>query len=750
LKSSEKFMTRVLTAALALSMVAGTGVCAAAVETPNVDDVATVTEELDVVAQNPKSLKALLSQLLASGFPKEKVKELISEVAAKAYSKIPPQIIAKILDISTQIQQVSDLKKQLGAAEQQMNDEIAAAIQEFNAAVDALYEEFGDDEEQIEIAAAELNAALMQQIQDSFADFEEFKNLLGQQVGSERAMKIAEAWLKIEQTVAGITDIKYQIAEAQQRMDDEISAAYDEFYAAIAEAEQEYGEGTEEAIAKIEELDGILHQNIEAAFDRYNAFKKELTEKTGNEKIIDFAEAWLNTEHQIQLSKAAFEQRKAEILSKFTKYTYDPNAKAFYLVENDFLYRMNISLKNGITARAEAYYGELDSDELTIPAFADGIPVTEVNFELPGNVKTVYVSNMVENLNGASFWGAFGSDEVNCGVENIIVDENNPYMKSVDGIVYSRDGKFLEAVPSGRTEVTVPEGVTVIDDCAFSCCQASSITLPSTLEAIFDCAFESCEALEEITIPDGVFSIGNDAFMDCTSLKKAVIPSSVQVIGEEAFLGASEEFTIYCDAVDSYAMTYAEANYINVSGPLKVELLAMPVAPLGSKVSLTAKALYGAGNYTYAFYYKKENDTKWTTKQGFKDNDNVYIEPQFEGVYDVCLKVKDANGTVVKKYTKIEVIDVLQNATTVSAETIKKGQTVTVNCASGDDYGECLYAVYYKKTTDKKWVTKQDYSTNTNVTIKPAKAADYIICVKMKTTYNDFVSKKYFNVKVEE
>ena len=32
MKSSKKFITRVLTAALALSMVAGTGVCAAAVE----------------------------------------------------------------------------------------------------------------------------------------------------------------------------------------------------------------------------------------------------------------------------------------------------------------------------------------------------------------------------------------------------------------------------------------------------------------------------------------------------------------------------------------------------------------------------------------------------------------------------------------------------------------------------------------------------------------------------------------------
>ena len=146
MKSSKKFMTRILTAALALSMVAGTGVCAAAVEEPAVDDAIAVTEELDVVAHNQSSLKALLSKLLASGFPKEKIKELISEVAAKAYSKIPPQTIAKLTEIASKLGQMSDLKDQIGAAQQQMDDEIAAAIEEFHAAVDALYEEFCEDD----------------------------------------------------------------------------------------------------------------------------------------------------------------------------------------------------------------------------------------------------------------------------------------------------------------------------------------------------------------------------------------------------------------------------------------------------------------------------------------------------------------------------------------------------------------------------------------------------------------------------
>ena len=50
-------------------------------------------------------------------------------------------------------------------------------------------------------------------------------------------------------------------------------------------------------------------------------------------------------------------------------------------------------------------------------------------------------------------------------------------------------------------------------------------------------------------------------------------------------------------------------------------------------------------------------------------------------------------------------------------------------------------------TTDKKWTQKQDFDTNNTVEIKPAKAADYQICVKIKDE-NGSIAKKYFDLKV--
>ncbi len=228
--------------------------------------------------------------------------------------------------------------------------------------------------------------------------------------------------------------------------------------------------------------------------------------------------------------------------------------------------------------------------------------------------------------------------------------------------------------------------------------------------------------------------------------------------------GTAEDFTIYCYS-DSYAQQYAEENGINyVLLDAEEEELSIGVdivyedenayetgaIVLGTSVSFAAEGAGGSGDYTYAFYTRKEGDTKWTCRQSFKDNAAITLTPEFTGNYEICVKVKDSAGNVAKVYPDLLVLNAFDNTTTISAETIKKGKTVTVNCsAAGVAEDEVIYGVYYKKTTDKKWVTKQDYDENTEVTIKPAKAADYIICVKAKNINDGTISKKYFNVKVE-
>ncbi len=99
-------------------------------------------------------------------------------------------------------------------------------------------------------------------------------------------------------------------------------------------------------------------------------------------------------------------------------------------------------------------------------------------------------------------------------------------------------------------------------------------------------------------------------------------------------------------------------------------------------------------------------------------------------------------------YIDVFVKAAFENTSTISAETIKKGDTVTVNCSTNTD-APTAYAVYYKKNADAKWTTKQNFDENSEVVIKPLKATDYTICVKAKTLDDGTISKKYFNVKVE-
>ena len=116
--------------------------------------------------------------------------------------------------------------------------------------------------------------------------------------------------------------------------------------------------------------------------------------------------------------------------------------------------------------------------------------------------------------------------------------------------------------------------------------------------------------------------------------------------------------------------------------------------------------------------------------------------------YDVCAKVKTANGKVYSKYFKVHVSDV-KNTSTISAESIVLGSKVTVQLSSEGGSGECLYSVLYKKSSDTTWKTAQSYGTATTVAIKPAAAVPYDVCAKVKDE-NGAISSVYFTVNVSE
>ena len=71
---------------------------------------------------------------------------------------------------------------------------------------------------------------------------------------------------------------------------------------------------------------------------------------------------------------------------------------------------------------------------------------------------------------------------------------------------------------------------------------------------------------------------------------------------------------------------------------------------VGKPITITASAKGGKAPYTYTMSYKKHNSDQWKVIQYYKTNTTVKITPASATPYDICVKVKDSTGKIVKKY----------------------------------------------------------------------------------------------------
>lgn len=113
---------------------------------------------------------------------------------------------------------------------------------------------------------------------------------------------------------------------------------------------------------------------------------------------------------------------------------------------------------------------------------------------------------------------------------NITVSDENTAYKSIDGNLYSIDGKTLIQYAVGKTDtsVIIPDGVTAIGCAAFFYCTSlTSIVIPDGVTTIGDMAFAFCNSLTSVVIPDSVTEIGYYAFCWCTNL------TSIKYLGTE-------------------------------------------------------------------------------------------------------------------------------------------------------------------------------------------------------------------------
>ena len=163
-----------------------------------------------------------------------------------------------------------------------------------------------------------------------------------------------------------------------------------------------------------------------------------------------------------------------------------------------------------------------------------GIPLTSIT--LPASL---------ESIDGSSL-------SCNTSLPAINISASNPNYVSIDGVLYTRDGKTLVTYPAGKsgTIYTVQDGVQVIANNAFDRARTlTEINLPGTLREVKTSAFRECNALQQMVYPRGVTSIANSAMDNCNSMTSVTLPSTLTQLGANVFARCTSLNNIYVKAV---------------------------------------------------------------------------------------------------------------------------------------------------------------------------------------------------------
>ena len=299
---------------------------------------------------------------------------------------------------------------------------------------------------------------------------------------------------------------------------------------------------------------------------------------------------------------------------------------------------------------------------------------------------------------------------------------------NIEDYEYDYKRGFSDSRPIGGMYISISTG---LDELPYDVSSAFEAALPSM-------NVTSCEPIAYLG--KRVDSSGTDFALLCyTQSAKYIYDYYIDVVViHRNFDGSSYQKT-------SYSIFGERTNYNNI--PLENRSDVDSSVVIGDWATVYARGYGSTHEYTYAALYKKKTDKKWTVARGYSDDEYIYFKPAKVTEYDVCVKVKDSKGNIAKKFFTLTVYPKLKNTSTISATTIKKGDTVTVSGSATGGRGSYDYAVLYKKKSETKWTVRQGYKENSEIIIRPYAATDYDVCIKVMD-WDSSISKKYFTVTV--
>lgn len=199
-------------------------------------------------------------------------------------------------------------------------------------------------------------------------------------------------------------------------------------------------------------------------------------------------------------------------------------------------------------------------------------------------------------------------------IKNFEVKSDSQSFKVIDGILYSKDGKYLLKCPRGKTgHVSIPEGTKTIGLEAFRGCMISSVSLPDSLTEIKGNAF-SCSLIQKIDFGHGITSLGDyeaHVFSHCNDLIHVEIPSNIETIGNGAFFSCKnlESVKIHEGVKWIRDSAFAECdNLRSVELPSSVEYIGD--SSFISTETLKVDSAFGGLLYAFTGSYAADFDVK--------------------------------------------------------------------------------------------------------------------------------------------
>lgn len=176
------------------------------------------------------------------------------------------------------------------------------------------------------------------------------------------------------------------------------------------------------------------------------------------------------------------------------------------------------------------------------------VPSTVLSLE-ENSINSIYLETIIlldglETIKSSAFAYCVNLNTINIGrdvskigydifegcnnLSNIIVDEQNKYYKSVDGVLFNKDKDILIKYPSNKKE---------------------EMYIVNNVKVIESNAFISCNNLKEVIMNEGLEMICSRNFIK-KCLSKIKLPSTLKIIEEEVFtiLSNLEEINVDCNS----------------------------------------------------------------------------------------------------------------------------------------------------------------------------------------------------------